>query len=894
MRDLIGRTLGHYRIVEKIGEGGMGEVYRAHDERLDRDVAVKMLPEEVANDGDRLLRFEREATLLASLNHPNIATLYGLEEEGVSRFLVMELVEGESLAERIEKGPLSIDDALGIALQLARGLEAAHEQGIIHRDLKPANVVVSPEGKAKILDFGLAKAWLPEEGDIDVTHSPTLTGRATAAGVLLGTAAYMSPEQARGKPVDKRSDIWAFGCCLYEMLTNRPLFTGETITDVLASVLTKEPDLGLLPTGCPPATRRLLERTIERDPQRRLRDIGDARLELEASQQELARGPMEAERASGARRIPFPLAAAAAVVALAVAIAGGWALRTWLGNSEQPEEFAKKFIVQLPEGVTFRRDKVPDMAISRDGRCVVFSSQTGVSRSLYRRHLDRIEIERLPGGTEDPSFPFFSPDGRSVAYFSVGKLKRLDLDGGRPVDLCKVERGAGGSWGPDGTVVFNSGWVASGLSQVSASGGTPQPLTELREGETGHWWPDVLPDGDHVLFSIWRSSFDDHSVDVVSRRTGERRELLRGGSFARYLSPGYLVYGQAGRLMAVRFDPHSLQLTGRAVPAVENVDLTYDNSAAPFAVSQTGVLVYRQGGDWFARRRVVWVDRTGTVTPVGIEPGAFISAALSPDGKHVALAAFRDGRSNIHVHDLAAGTTSQLTFDNLDIAPIWSPDGQEIVFTTARHGPYDVYRVPVDRSREEEPLAIGPEDHIAASWSPDGSVILVGIPSADSSSVQAVSPDGRDPPLKIDLGRGDIYGPRFSPDGRWIAFVSDASGLEQVYIARYPDPSGIAQVSAAGGRQPLWSPSGDELFFISGSTVMAVDIRVEGGELKGGTPHRLFEGQFSAGSRKGWSYDARNERFLMIELSDQEMWTDHFVVVTDWFEELNRLVPAED
>jgi len=894
MQDLIGRTLGHYRIVDKIGEGGMGEVYRAHDERLDRDVAIKVLPEDLAEDPQLLARFEREAKLLASLSHQNIATLYGLEEHEDRRFLVMELAEGETLAERIKRGPIPVDDALDYARQIAEGLESAHENGIIHRDLKPANVMVSSDGKVKVLDFGLAKAWHPDESDVDIIYSRTLTGQMTGAGVLLGTAAYMSPEQARGKAVDKRADIWAFGGCLYEMLTGKPLFTGDSVTDVLASVLTREPDIDALPAACPPSARRLLERTIEKNPKRRLRDIGDAGLEIEASQLELARGPMAPETAPAPRSLHLTLAAATAVVVLGAALVGGWALRAWLRNGGGTENFTKKFIVQLPEGVTFRADEVPDMAVSRDGRCVVFSSQEGVLRSLFRRQLGRLEIEKLPG-TEDASYPFFSPDGRAVAYFAGNKLKRLDLDGGRPVDLCETAQGAGGSWGIDGTIVFNSGWVASGLFQVPASGGTPRPLTELREGETGHWWPDVLPDGEHVLYTIWRTSLaEDIRVAVTSRVTGETKEILRGASFARYHPSGHLFYGRAGRLMAVRFDLNSLTLKGRAVPIVEDVNLTHGEASAPFAVSQTGVLVYRPGGVWSARRRIVWVDRQGRVTPVGIEAEAFMSATLSPDGERVALAVFKNGRTNLHVHNLASGTTTQLTFDDLNLSPIWSPDGREVVFTTARNGPYDVYRVPVDRSSDQEPVATGPEDHFAQSWSSDGSVILMRVSSADMFSVQAVSPDGRDPPFEVHLGRGRIDDPTFSPDGRWVAFVSGASGREQVYIVRYPDPSGIAQISTAGGRRPLWSPRGDELFFISGPAVMAVDVGVEGGELKTGKPHRLFKAPFYDHSRKAWSYDTRNDRFLMIELSDQEMWTDRFVVVTDWFEELERLLPAEE
>ena len=537
MNDLTGRTLGHYRIVEKIGEGGMGEVYRAHDERLDRDVAIKVLPEAVAEDPQRLARFEREAKLLASLNHPNIATLYGLEEHEGRRFLVMELAEGETLAERLKKGPIPVDDALPVALQIAEGLEAAHEHGIIHRDLKPANVMLSPEGKVKILDFGLAKAWQSEGSDADLTHSPTLTGQMTAAGVLLGTAAYMSPEQARGKPLDKRADIWAFGVLLWEMLTGRSLFAGETVTDVIAAVVTKEVDLDALPADTPPAVRRMVSRCLRKDPLTRLPDVGGARLELQdviagaaIEHETLAANVGEANRTERRRHVRERWAWAA--FALVLAGLAAFPMFQRLNKAPEARPVAHLFL-DMPEDVAFGDPNYFDPpAVAPDGRSIVIAGRLPDGTvQLWARSLDEPEVRVLPG-TDGAEFPFWSPDGTSIAFSAEGELKKLALASGTVQRICVLPRRlgfGGGTWNNGGTIVFSTGGTGSRLYSVPAAGGEAKPLTSLdmTRGKTALFDPQFLPDGRHILFTDFSEEEEHAGLHVTSLEApDESRRIL--------------------------------------------------------------------------------------------------------------------------------------------------------------------------------------------------------------------------------------------------------------------------------------------------------------------------------------------------------------------------------
>ena len=606
MQDLIGRTLGHYRIVEKIGEGGMGVVYRAHDERLDRDVAIKVLPEAVAEDPQRLARFEREAKLLASLSHQNVATLHGLEEMEGQRFLVMELAEGETLAEQIKKGPIPVDDALEYAHQIAEGLEAAHEYGIIHRDLKPANVMVSPQGKIKVLDFGLAKAWHDEASDADLTHSPTLTAQMTAAGVLLGTAAYMSPEQARGKPVDKRADIWAFGCVLWEMLTGRRLFTGDTVSDVLALVLREEPDWNGLPAPTPMTVQRLLRRCLQKDPGQRLHDIADARLEIEE-----ARAGSPAEFLRPAHQSYRWRSVRAAMTALAGAVIGGLVIWGLLRPSPLAQPPITRFTISLPEGQRLGGPFHP-LAISPDGTTLAYVVESGGQRQLYVHDLSEPEA-RLMVGTEGASNPFFSPDGQWVGFYAENRLKKSHIAGARVSDLCEVPVwlsstwGAGSAWGTDGRIIFAWGNPVpdGGIKWIPDAGGTAEPLVRSG-GDQFFIWPHLLPNHRDLVFTISTEGVSE--LAVLSLESSERRALLRdvrGPLQASYLSTGHLVYSEADRVFAAPFDLTRYEV-GTPKPVLESIHtewLTGIGSTAAFALSASGTIAYMPGSTAADHRR---------------------------------------------------------------------------------------------------------------------------------------------------------------------------------------------------------------------------------------------------------------------------------------------------
>jgi serine/threonine-protein kinase len=640
---MIGTTLSHYRVTSKLGEGGMGEVYRAHDQRLDRDVAIKVLPEEVSQDEARLARFEREAKLLASLNHTNIATLYGFESfvvtdvaagftpagqevadldtagdkpppyerGGPVHCLIMELAEGETLAERIKKGSVPVDDALPIALQIAEGLEAAHEQGIIHRDLKPANVMLSPEGKVKVLDFGLAKAWQPEEGDADLTHSPTLTAQMTAAGVLLGTAAYMSPEQARGKPADRRADIWAFGVVLWEMLTGRKLFEGETVSDLLASVLKEAPDLGSLPDDIPPEVRRLVGRCLEKDARRRLQWIGEARLEIENASAKQTEQRLPGEGTQPQRRVTWALIPLMVLAGAALGALGMWLMQPAQTAIERP---VRRFKVGIPPIETARSLQNNSLALSPTGSHLVFigesAAQPGVGR-LYLRALDRFEVEPIEG-TEGASGPFFSPDGEWLGYFQGLSLMKLPVRGGPPVRICGVDDSTrGGSWTRDGRIFFSPSWF-SGVFLVSSDGGERVAVTTLEEEEKSHRFPHVLPDGSAVLFTVsgaTTDTFDDASIDVISLRTGERKRLVEGGMAPVYLPSGYLLFGRDGVLLAAPFDAEALELTGPPMPVIDDLVTSPNFGSAQYTVAANGTLAYLQGGPGLFNHRIVRISR---------------------------------------------------------------------------------------------------------------------------------------------------------------------------------------------------------------------------------------------------------------------------------------------
>jgi serine/threonine-protein kinase len=888
---MIGTTVSHYRITAKLGQGGMGEVYRAHDERLDRDVAIKVLPEEVAQDEARLARFEREAKLLASLSHQNIATLHGLEEHEGQTFLVMELAEGETLAERIKKGSIPIDDALPIALQIAEGLEAAHEQGIIHRDLKPANVMLSPEGKVKILDFGLAKAWAPDEGDADLTHSPTLTAQMTAAGVLLGTAAYMSPEQARGKPVDKRADIWAFGVVLWEMLTGQRLFTGDTVSDVLASVLKEAPDLDALPPDTPWRVRDLLRRCLVSDPKDRLRDIGDARIDLgdvHVGSPEMGAAVVQAPR----RRSVIPIAAAV----LAGVILGGLAVWGLLRPTPPAPPTVTRFTITLPEGRRLAGPFNP-IALSRDGSTLAYVAESDGVRRLFIHELSELDARPL-AGTERAAIPIFSPDGQWIAFFADSKLKRASVAGAGVIDLCDVPAylgeawAAGAHWFRDGRIIFpQGGGILRGLQQVSFEGGDAKPLTQP-EADIWHYYPHILPDQTHVLFTIVGIQ-QAPQLALLSLVTNELRILLRGpwGWFqSAFLSSGHLVYSHASTLFAAKFTLARYDVAS-PVPVLDDVHAqwVHDHFESFLSLSDGGSLAY-VAGTTMDQRELVWVDRGGRVAPVNGEYGPSGSPGLSPDGTRAAVEVRRPFGADIWILDLERGTRTRLTHQGYNHEPVWTPDGLRIVFYTGA----DLGWMRADGGDEVEQLGVPLDGVSASSCSPDGRVLAFYASGATTRrDIHGMNLYDDRTTFPILVTEFNEHSPMFSPDGRWLAYVSDRSGREEVYVQSYPEPEQRHQVSTEGGREAVWSRDGSELFYRSGDKMMAVDV-VTGTDLAVGMPRMLFEAQYLMGVGGGQMYDVSPDglRFLMIR-EPPDAAPNEIRVVLNWAEELERLVPVE-
>ena len=644
----------------------MGEVYKANDTRLDRAVAIKVMPEEFSRDKERIARFEREAKLLASLNHPNVATLYGLEAKDGQQFLVMELVEGETLAARLDRGPIPIDEAVALFEQIAAGLEAAHGKGVIHRDLKPANIMLTPEGTVKILDFGLAKAFADEHPPSSQTESPTVT-RYTEAGVILGTAPYMSPEQARGKTVDKRSDIWAFGCVLFEALAGRTVFLGDMVSDTIARILEHDPDWSALPSKTPTHLRKLLKHCLEKDARRRLRDMGDALYELEQKEPELV-----PPRSS----YPWRVAAGWSIPALVL----GSIL--WVTRAGGPDTAASQSVVRfLTEDVALGVDWDTGMAMAPDGSSLAYTHVVDGVPRLFLRRLDRAEAESIPG-TEDARNPFFSPDGEQVGFFCVcnDQLKKVALRGGAPVAIGK--NGSGASWGPDGAIVVSE--FNASLGQLPASGEPLKRVTHIEPNtnERTHRWPFVLPGGESVLFAVSHNtsaSWDEAHIAVGSIETGEHRILIEGGTSPHYVTTGHIVYARAGSLHAVPFDLDRLEVTGPSVTVVDGVVMNRLNGSSHFSVSLNGTLAYRRGTIRAHTAEMLWVDREGRASPLAAPALSLIRLDLSPDGGFVALN-IESAAVDVWVHDIARNITTRLTFENLNIEGVWSPDGSRLAF----------------------------------------------------------------------------------------------------------------------------------------------------------------------------------------------------------------------
>jgi len=896
---MIGQTIAHYQITAKLGQGGMGEVYRATDTKLDREVAIKVLPESFAQDKERLGRFEREAKLLASLNHPNIAGIHGLEQAGDDQALILELAEGEDLSERLKHGPLSVDEALDIGRQISEALEAAHAKGIIHRDLKPANIKLTGDGKIKVLDFGLAKALVndPSVSPAADSKSPTLTADHTMPGSLLGTAAYMSPEQARGRPVDKRSDIWSFGVVLCECLTGERLFSEQTVTETIGAVLHTEPDWNQLPEDTPSTILLLLRKCLSKDPRRRLHDIADARVDIEqaladpsSSMLRLTQGALLTAKThpGNRKRLTLAIASLAAVVAL---------VALWLPEPELPPPRPVRFSVTLPPDQEFIPQQdgwlSRNLAVSPDGSELIYVAVKHGHRGLFRRVIDSLEIKEVPN-TDGARFPMYSPDGEEVAFFSEGALRIVTLQTGQPQVLCAATPVAvGGCWSPDGHIYFTLAPTSGEMVQVSVATGATNVVArpDRDKAQQAYYYPQVLEPAKSMLFTIMDEGWNrnDAKIAVLGLESGRPQEIGDlTGTDPTYVTTGHLIFARDEQLLGVPFDPKTRTVTGR--PFVVEPDV---NSilGGQFSLSRSGHLAFQPV---MGLSELVWVDEGGASTSLAFPPGRYFDPQVDPTGQFVVLQVLEDDSNfGIAIGDLATGSLRRIADDKAyDLLPLWSQDGQSIYYSSTRHGIPDVYRV--DRHEDDDralrllpPQERGPR--WACGWSRDnrlvifdaGEVFLVG--AEDPPEVEATG-------FKSDdiLGNKDLA---VHPNGEWIAYASNQGRVEpyQVYVERFPARGEKRLISIDGGYAPVWSADGNRLFFQNGRNLLHVAISLDPEFDQKGAPQILFQGPYrSNATYTEYDVDPKTNRFLMIKpVSTQEMH-NQIVVVRNWLRPTNR------
>jgi Tol biopolymer transport system component len=889
----VGDRIGPYEVLSLIGEGGMGRVYRASDTRLRRDVALKVLPEVFAGDADRLVRFEREAHVLASLNHPNIAAIYGLEggEDRSAPALVLELVDGPTLAERLAAGPLAVADALPIAVQIAEALETAHEAGIVHRDLKPANSKLRPDGAVKVLDFGLAKALLPETAGAAASlasRSPTITSPAmTRAGIILGTAAYVSPEQARGDFVDQRSDVWAFGCVLFEMLTGRRAFEGATISDTLAAVLRAEPEWDRLPSDLHPRIRLLLERCLDKNVRLRYQGIGDARADIVRA---LAH-PGEAPAGSAAprpRRGAWPWVALSAVVGALVAGVAAWTLRP------SSEIAGARLTHVLPDGVRFTETGRPHLAVAPDGTSIVYVA----ANRLFRRPVDELEATAIRGTDGRVSTPVISPDGRSVVYWDAADegLKRIDITGGTPVVLDRAVNVRGASWAPDGTIYYGK---QDGIWSVNAAGGPARKIVPI---ETG--WihgPQLLPGGRRLLFTRLLAergtSWEGAQVVVRDLDSGQDTVIVTGED-GRYVPTGHLLYAIDTTLFAAPFDAEAGRVTGAAVPVIEGVRretwVAGNTATANYDVSANGVLVYVHGDRIrlpVIARDLVLVDLNGNSRPLTDERRDYWRPVFSPDGTRVVVEVFDGKARHLQIVSLDTGTSTQVTYTGRsnDFA-VWTPDGKSLIFLVTGEDGRRVVRQPVDGGAGEVLPLSG--DVVPTDVTRDGTLVFS---LGDQTAQRAIwiLPPGAPRPTEIVATPTQEHHAMVSPDGKWLAYASNTSGPFEVYVRPYPIVPGTERrVSEGGGNGPVWAPDGSVLYYRGPDAVMVVPTPLGPGFLPG-RPRALFDGNRYRFSGNAAAFDIHpdGKRFVMVTLGDPPPpLREQVNVVFDWFDELKRRV----
>jgi eukaryotic-like serine/threonine-protein kinase len=894
--------LGPYEILSALGAGGMGEVYRARDAKLNRDVAIKVLLPAVANDPDRLARFGREAQVLASLNHPNIAHIYGVEESGGARALVMELVEGPTLAERIAQGPIPLDEALPIAKQIAEALETAHELGIIHRDLKPANVKVRADGTVKVLDFGLAKAMEPAAASsATAVNSPTISMHATQAGIILGTAAYMSPEQAKGRAADKRSDVWAFGAVLYEMLSGERAFKGYDISDTLAAVLRQDVDWTALPASTPVSVRRLIARCLDRDVRRRLRDIGEARIVLD-DPASLAGGAAGGVPALAPRQ---PLWRRAIPIALSAIVAGALAsaATVYLTHSQAPLVVAR-FPLMLGEGQTVTpQSQRQAVALSPDGTLMVYAA----NQRLYLRSMSELEARPIASDETGAFFtsPVFSPDSRSVAFWSRSALKKVAVSGGAVVTICPADQLFGVSWDTAG-ILF--GQDHKGIMRVSANGGTPEVLVSVKDGEQAYG-PQILPGGETVLFTLVTGTaadrWDKAQIVTQSLRSGERKTLVNGGSDGRYVPTGHLVYALGGVVFAVPMDLRRLEVTGGPVPIIEGVRraAASGTGAAQFDFSRAGSLVYLPGpiSPMSNLSDLALIDRKGGVEAMKLPLNPYQHPRVSPNGTQIAFGT-EDGKDAIvWIYDLGSTTsTRRLTFGGRNRFPIWSADGQRVAFQSDREGDLGIFWQRADGSGAAERLTKPDQgtSHVPESWSPKGERFLFGMTKGPSVSLWTYSLLDKKPTSFADVQSPNPINAAFSPDGRWVAYTVTEGAVNGIYVQPFPATGAKYLVSRTSAVAPVWSRDGRELVSQPQGGQGAVQTITTQPSFSFSPPVPVPRGgAFTGGVTGQRNYDVMPDgRILGVIAAGQSQAaepTPQIQVVLNWFEDLKRRVPTK-
>jgi len=885
-----GSRLGSFEILAPLGAGGFGEVYRARDSRLARDVAIKILPPAFADDPERMARFQREAQLLAALNHPNIAVLYGINESGGAAALIMELVEGPTLSVRIAAGPVPLDEAIPIARQIADALECAHERGIIHRDLKPANIKLTRDGQAKVLDFGLAKAVGGSAISGDSVDSHTLTISATQSGVILGTAAYMPPEQAKGKEVDRRADIWSFGVVLYEMLTGTRAYTGETAADTMASVLKEELDWSRLPADTPPHIRRLLKRCLEKDPRRRLRDIGEARIALEYDGTETGTPAILVAPLPSAikRRLPWAVAAGLLICATGLA---------WLDFRQSPQpDRVLRYTIEAPE-----KSSVHSFAVSPDGRLLAIAGALQSGSRLWIRPLDTLLAQALPG-TEGAQYPFWSPDGKFVGFFAEGKLKKIAADGGPAQSLCDAPNGRSGSWNRDDVILF-APQPSGGIHRVPARGGTDTPVTHVNGSDR---FPVFLPDGRHFLHLVTSAPAAESGVYLTSLDGKETRRVLADASSFSYVPPaagqnlGHLLFVRDSTLVAQPFDPDRLAAAGDAFPVAEHVGFGANNNFAPVGASANGVLVY-QSDRSVLQNDLVWFDRSGKVAGQVAPLGEYWDVALSPDEGTAAYSLLGGGNTgNIWLYEFARQTGQRFTFHpSGNLGAVWSPRGDRIAFSSNRNAAVsNLFVKPANGAAQEEPLLSTGDIKIASSWSPDGRYLVYEeINPKTKADIWVLPMDGpaqsRKPFVFLSTEFDELQG-QLSPGGRWMAYTSDSDGRREIYVRPFPAANALWKISTGGGEEPRWRRDEKEIFFVEPDGKLAAAAVTETAGQKPafavGGQQTLFDAHIDlrASNERGMQYDvaSNGQRFLVLRTAAPA--STPLTVIVNWMPKGSR------